>query len=78
MRTTLRRAGLVLPLLVAVSAAVGRPVGAQVPYGTPPPSASPSPTVVSGAGDITPVVNAYRVVLGDPNNGGAVGRVVRR
>lgn len=44
----------------------------------PTPTAAPSvnptaPTVVSGAGDITAIVNQYRAVLGDPNNGGAPG-----
>jgi hypothetical protein len=34
---------------------------------------APRPTVVSGAGDITGVVNQYRALLGEPNNGGAPG-----
>ena len=33
-------------------------------------SSTVTPTVVSGAGDITAIVNAYRAVLGEPNNGG--------
>ena len=74
---TRRPTRLVLPLLVAGLAAIGGPAWAQTPYGTPaaPSSAGapPSPTVVSGAGDITPVVVAYRSLLGDPNNGGAPG-----
>jgi hypothetical protein len=37
-------------------------------------SANPfSPTVVSGAGDVTPLVDHYRSILGEPNNGSALG-----
>jgi hypothetical protein len=66
---------LALPLMVAGLAAFVGPVSAQTPYGTPTaPTASgisaASPTVVSAAGNITPVVAAYRALLGDPNNGG--------
>ena len=31
------------------------------------------PTVLSGAGDVAPVVDAYRKLLGDPNNGNTTG-----
>jgi len=61
-------ARLALPLVLAGLAAGGGPVWAHTPYGTP-----ASPTVVAGAGDITPVVTAYRALLGEPNNGGAPG-----
>ena len=44
----------------------------QVGAAQPPPYAGPSPTVVSGAGDITAVVEQYRNLLG-PNNGGDPG-----
>src|SRR3954454_24581013 len=33
----------------------------------------PAPTVVSGAGDMTPLVESYRAILGEPNNGGVPG-----
>lgn len=33
----------------------------------------PSPIVLSGAGDITAIVDQYRAVLGEPNNGGKPG-----
>jgi hypothetical protein len=63
-------------LLVLAGLGFVVPVSAQTPYGTPTPASSPgstaaSPTVVSGAGDITLIVGAYRALLGDPDNGGA-------
>jgi hypothetical protein len=33
----------------------------------------PRPTVVSGAGDVTALVEQYRGILGEPNNGSALG-----
>ncbi|MBV8716776.1 MAG: hypothetical protein JOZ65_17070 [Chloroflexi bacterium] len=71
----LAKARLVVPLLLFSLAA---PVSAQAPYGTPPAATTSAdtvkpPTVVSGAGDITLVVAAYRTLLGDPNNGGVPG-----
>jgi hypothetical protein len=40
---------------------------------TPPPAAAPQPTLVSGAGDIAPLVDQYRALLGDPDNDGMPG-----
>ena len=69
---------LALALALAGLATFGGPAWAQTPYGTPAASSSAGaraapPTVVAGAGDIAPVVGAYRSLLGEPNNGGAPG-----
>lgn len=55
-------------ILSACQSATASPTAAPVS----PPEAPPA-TVVSGAGDITPLVDQYRALLGEPNNGGQPG-----
>jgi len=49
------------------------PTATIVPPTTAPTVNPTAPTVVSGAGDITAIVDQYRAVLGEPNNGGKPG-----
>ena len=62
-----RACALIAILGAALTAGVSVAVASQ-----PPPYGGSAPTVVSGAGDITPVVELYRNLLG-PNNGGDPG-----
>lgn len=45
----------------------------RAPAATATSAAAPQPTLISGAGDIGPLVDQYRALLGDPNNDGTPG-----
>jgi hypothetical protein len=69
-----RKSWLLLILSVVVLGACGgTSAGTGAVPTTAPSYAAIVPTVVSGAGDITPIVEQYRAILGEPNNGGAPG-----
>jgi hypothetical protein len=70
-RMTLRLSQPIAPIVLALLC--GALIADTRSSGQTTPSSELSPTVVSGAGDVTPLVEEYRAILGEPNNGSTLG-----
>ena len=57
-----RRSALLVAILVAIPSVAIDEIHAQS-----------APTVIAGSGDVTPIIDLYRKLLGEPNNGNANG-----